>query len=111
MWATATGAHIEVRAILANFGPNPLISVRPSPENPDWGGPGTILNVGMHAERHAILRETHGAHAADAQYLWYRHNFSTQVPRLDPRIMVPAPAAAAPRGRHLTPSRSKNTNS
>ncbi|MEO6298517.1 MAG: pyruvate, phosphate dikinase, partial [Paracoccaceae bacterium] len=86
--ATATGAHIDVRAILANFGPNPLISVRPSPENPDWGGPGTILNVGMNAERHAILRETHGAQAADALYLRFVQSYATHVARLDPDSFV-----------------------
>jgi hypothetical protein len=50
--AIAAGHPVDVEAILAHFGADALISVRPSPENPDWGGPGTILNIGMNAERH-----------------------------------------------------------
>ena len=65
--AIAAGHTVDARAILAHFGDMPLISVRPSPENPDWGGPGTVLNVGMNAERHADLVQRHGAEAADAR--------------------------------------------
>ncbi len=84
--AIAIGSQVDARAILANFGPHPLISVRPSPANPDWGGPGTILNIGMNAERHLALRETHGALAADALYLRFVQSYATHVARLDPDI-------------------------
>ena len=53
--AIAAGHTLDTRAILAHFGDAPLISVRPSPENPDWGGPGTVLNVGMNDARHAEI--------------------------------------------------------
>ena len=62
----AAGHPVDVKAILSHFGPMPLLSVRPSPENPDWGGPGTVLNIGMNAKQHARLVETNGREAADA---------------------------------------------
>ena len=80
----AAGHPVDGRAILAHFGANPLISVRPSPENPDWGGPGTILNIGMNAARHAALVQTHGQDAADALYLRFVQAYATHVARLDP---------------------------
>ncbi len=82
--AIASGQAVDVTAILANFGTDPLISVRCSPENPDWGGPATILNIGMNATRHASLVAAHGAEAADALYLRFVHGYSTHVARIDP---------------------------
>jgi pyruvate,orthophosphate dikinase len=82
--AIAAGHTLDARAILAHFGEMPLISVRPSPENPDWGGPGTVLNVGMNAERHAALVQRHGAEAADALYLRFVQSYAIHVARLDP---------------------------
>ena len=67
--AIAAGHPVDVKAILAHFGAMPLISVRPSPENPDWGGPGTVLNIGMNAAQHDRLVKTNGREAADALYL------------------------------------------
>ena len=37
--AIAAGTSVDTGAILAHFGPMPLVSVRPSPANPNWGGP------------------------------------------------------------------------
>lgn len=82
--AIAAGHTLDTRAILAHFGDAPLISVRPSPENPDWGGPGTVLNVGMNADRHATLVARHGQEAADALYLRFVQSYATHVARLDP---------------------------
>ncbi len=84
--AIAGGAQIDAKAVLNNFGASPLISVRPSPENPDWGGPSTILNIGMNAARHAALRLSHGHLAADALYLRFVQSYATHVARLDPDI-------------------------
>ena len=64
--AIAAGHQVDTVAILDRFGDGPLVSVRPSPANPDWGGPATILNIGLNAKRHARLAETHGETAADA---------------------------------------------
>ncbi|MBL8562726.1 MAG: pyruvate, phosphate dikinase [Gemmobacter sp.] len=80
----AAGQMVDCRAILEQFGEAPLISVRPSPENPDWGGPATILNIGFNAARHARLVETHGQAAADALYLRFVQGYAVHVARLDP---------------------------
>ncbi len=82
--AIAAGHMVDTKAILAHFGDAPLISVRPSPENPDWGGPATILNIGMNANRHLRLIKSHGQTAADALYLRFVQAYATHVARLDP---------------------------
>ncbi|MCE6951886.1 pyruvate, phosphate dikinase [Cereibacter sphaeroides] len=80
----ATGHPVDCEAILAQFGPTPLVSVRPSPENPDWGGPATVLNIGMNAARHAALSRSHGEEAADMIYLGFIQSYAIHVARLDP---------------------------
>ncbi|WP_040671842.1 putative PEP-binding protein [Rhodobacter ferrooxidans] len=82
--AIAAGQPVDCAAILRHFGPDPLISVRPSPENPDWGGPATILNIGFNAARHDRLAQTHGQAAADALYLRFVQGYALHVARLDP---------------------------
>ena len=82
--AIASGAQVDCAAILAHFGPGALISVRPSPVNPDWGGPATVLNIGMNKARHARLAETHGAAAADQVFLRFVQGYAVHVARLDP---------------------------
>ncbi len=84
--AIAQGTPVDTAAILLHFGTAPLVSVRPSPANPNWGGPRTILNVGMNAARHKALRETHGQSAADAIYLRFVQAYATHVARLDPDL-------------------------
>lgn len=84
--AIAAGHGVDARGILDLFGDGPLISVRPSPENPDWGGPATILNIGLNAKRHARLAETHGETAADALYLRFVQSYAIHVARLDPDV-------------------------
>jgi pyruvate,orthophosphate dikinase len=94
--AIAGGNAVDIAAILSHFEKNPLISVRPSPENPDWGGPGTVLNVGMNAARHALLVARHGQAAADAIYLRFVQSYATHVARLDPDMFdAAAPSAEA----------------
>ncbi|MFN3724046.1 MAG: putative PEP-binding protein [Paracoccaceae bacterium] len=90
--AIAGGTQIDCAAIMAQFGATPLISVRPSPENPDWGGPATVLNIGLNAERHKTLAQRHGQQAADAIYLRFVQSYATHVARLDPDMF----AASAP---------------
>ena len=82
--AIAAGHPIDCRAILSHFGEGALVSVRPSPENPDWGGPATILNIGHNRARHRDLVERHGAQAADAISLRFIQSYATHVARLDP---------------------------
>jgi pyruvate,orthophosphate dikinase len=84
--AIAGGRPVDAAAILGHFGPDALISVRPSPENPDWGGPATVLNIGLSAKRHAKLVKTHGQAAADAIWLRFVQGYAIHVARLDPEM-------------------------
>jgi pyruvate,orthophosphate dikinase len=82
--AIAAGQAVDYAGILAHFDAFPLVSLRPSPENPDWGGPATLLNIGLNAERHAALSVSHGRAAADALYLRFVRDYAVHVARLDP---------------------------
>ena len=82
----AAGHMPDMNAILDAFGPDPLVSVRPSSEDPDWGGPGAILNIGMTSRRHAAMRKTLGAEAANALYLRFIQAYAVHVARLDPEM-------------------------
>ena len=48
----AIGQMPDMAALISPFGVNPLLSVRPSSQDPDWGGPSAILNVGMNDVRY-----------------------------------------------------------
>lgn len=82
----AAGDMPDVDALLAQFGDHPLVSIRPSSQDPDWGGPGALLNVGMNDARHRELVDSHGEEAANALYLRFVQSFSVLVGRLDPEI-------------------------
>ena len=72
-----------------------LIGVRPSAMDPEWGGPGTVLNVGMNAARHAQLAQTLGAEAADALYRGFVQAYAIHVARLDPDMFSDPDATLA----------------
>jgi len=95
MRAIAAGHLPDTAALIRLFGEGQLVSVRPSSENPDWGGPGTILNIGMNDARHASLSKAHGAAAATALYLRFVRVYSTHVARLDPDLFEPVPESEA----------------
>ncbi|MDU8943862.1 putative PEP-binding protein [Ovoidimarina sediminis] len=80
----ASGQLPDINALIGQFGENPLLSVRPSSQDPDWGGPGAILNIGMTDERHAALSKTLGAPAADALYRRFIQSYAVEVAHLDP---------------------------
>ncbi|MGH1330730.1 MAG: putative PEP-binding protein [Paracoccaceae bacterium] len=82
----AAGQRPEAKALLKHFGAAPLLSVRPSSADPDWGGPGAILNIGMNDARHAELIKSHGQATADALYLRFVQAYSIHVARLDPEM-------------------------
>ncbi len=82
--AIAQGHMPNVAALIAEFGDAPLISVRPSSLDPDWGGPGAILNIGMNAARHRELTEKLGQEAADRLYRRFIQSYAVHVARLDP---------------------------
>ncbi len=91
----AAGHMPSLHGILNEFGAHPLLSVRPSSEDKDWGGPGAVLNIGMNDERHAQLAETHGQAAATAIYLRFVLAYSVHIARLDPDMfeLPPVPGA------------------
>lgn len=81
--AIAGGRMPDIRALLDVFGQGALLSVRSSSQMPDWGGPGTILNIGMNDEKAAALAKTHGQSAADALYVSFIRGYAVDVLRLD----------------------------
>ncbi|MGR3433617.1 MAG: putative PEP-binding protein [Shimia sp.] len=91
--AIAEGTEQDVARLLVPFGNAPLLSVRPSSQHADWGGPGAILNIGMCDARHADLAGRIGEGAATALYLRFIHAYALHVARLDPDAV---PVAAAP---------------
>ncbi|NND17760.1 MAG: pyruvate, phosphate dikinase [Silicimonas sp.] len=82
----AGGTGVDTSRILKHFGPAPLVSVRPSSEDPDWGGPGAILNIGMNDARHAEFANLLGHIAADQLYARFIQTYSVQVAHLDPDV-------------------------
>ncbi len=80
----AKGQMPDMAQIMEPFGPAPLLSVRPSSLDPDWGGPGAILNIGMNATRHAAMCKTIGEEAATSLYLRFIQSYAVNVARLDP---------------------------
>lgn len=82
----AKGQMPNMAAILEPFGPAPLLSVRPSSLDPDWGGPGAILNIGMNDESYVVLSERVGEAAATALYVRFVQSYAIHVVRLDPDV-------------------------
>jgi pyruvate,orthophosphate dikinase len=79
----ASGYRPDVSGILAEFDPNALLCVRPSSEDPDWGGPGAVLNIGMNDARYVDLCDQIGRAAATRIYLRFVINYAIDVARLD----------------------------
>ena len=93
--AIAAGQMPDTVALMRLFGDELLVSVRSSPENPAWGGPGTVLNVGMNDAARIRLEKTHGAEAAEALYLRFVQSYATHVARLDPDMFSASPGPDA----------------
>lgn len=93
--AIAAGQMPDIEGLAAVFGEDFVVSIRSSAEKPEWGGPGTILNVGMNDRVHARLIGTHGQEAADALYLNFVQTYATQVARLDPDMFHDEPGPGA----------------
>lgn len=81
--AIAQGQALDMQKALAHFGEAPLLSIRPSSQDPDWGGPGAMLNIGMNAARHATLCDVIGTAAATRLYLRFVQSYAVHVHRLD----------------------------
>ncbi len=79
----ATGAQMNLRHLLGHFPQGQLLSVRPSAEHPQWGGPAAILNIGMNDEKHAEIAEKYGEPAATRIYLSFVQSYAAHVAHLD----------------------------
>jgi len=82
--AIAAGNVPNLAPLLDTLGRDRLVSVRPSGEVADWGGPGAILNIGMNDAQHARLTNLIGPEAADALYVRFIQSYAVHVARLDP---------------------------
>ena len=81
--AIAAGKLPDMKSLTGVFGEGKLLSVRSSSEMPDWGGPGTVLNIGMNDEVAAGLAKSHSASAADQLYVSFIKSYAVDVLRLD----------------------------
>ena len=84
--AIAAGRLPEMETLLAPFGESPLLCVRPSSEDPDWGGPGAILNIGMNDALYVEFCDVLGPEAAAQIYLRFVQAYAIHVARLDPDL-------------------------
>ncbi|MBU2992790.1 PEP-utilizing enzyme [Octadecabacter sp. 1_MG-2023] len=82
--AIAAGQGADIKQILRHFEETPLLSVRPSSMDPDWGGPGAMLNIGLNDVKHAELCESLGEDVATRLYMRHIQSFAVEVARLDP---------------------------
>lgn len=80
----AEGRMPDMTAILAAFAADDLLSVRPSSQDPDWGGPGAVLNIGMCDAALERLIPRLGEEAACSLYLRFIQSYAVEVARLDP---------------------------
>ena len=93
--AIAAGHPPDLPAIMAHFAPGALLSVRPSSQEQDWGGPGAVLNIGLNDVCRAELAARHGAEAAAALHLAFVETWAVQVACLDPDAFA-LPEGAGP---------------
>jgi len=82
----AEGEMPDTTAIVDAFPADALLCVRPSSEDPDWGGPGAVLNIGMNDAAYARLSNTLGHDAAAAIYSRFVQSYAIHVARLDPDV-------------------------
>lgn len=91
----AAGQMPDCHGLLGLFGEAPLVSVRPSSQDPDWGGPVSILNIGMNMARHARLAQEIGQVGADRIFLRFIQAYAVHVARLDADLFEEEEASAA----------------
>ncbi len=82
--AIAHGQLPDIDRIVTQFPNGPFLCVRPSSEDPDWGGPGAILNIGMNDARYEAMSNTLGKDAAASLYCRFVQAYAVNVARLDP---------------------------
>ncbi|GLT12696.1 putative PEP-binding protein [Sulfitobacter porphyrae] len=74
----------NVDAVVAEFPEDAMLCVRPSSEDPDWGGPGAVLNIGINDARLKELSKSLGEEAAAGLYTRFVQSYAVNVARLDP---------------------------
>jgi pyruvate,orthophosphate dikinase len=79
----AQGRVPDVQKLTRIFADGDLLSVRSSSQAADWGGPGTILNIGMNDAVADRIASEHGQSAADQLYLSFIRSYAVDVLRLD----------------------------
>nr|WP_265500054.1 putative PEP-binding protein [Paracoccus beibuensis] len=84
----AQGRRVQPEALRDVFAGNGLVSVRPSAVMPEWGGPGTVLNVGINDDVHVRLVSALGKANADAVYLSFVQSYAIHIARLDPDMFT-----------------------
>ena len=82
----AQGDLPDVEKVVAEFPEDALLCVRPSSQDPDWGGPGAVMNIGINAQRFEAFCETMGEEAAASVYTRFVQSYAVHVARLDPDI-------------------------
>lgn len=80
----AAGNMPDVAAIVAEMPEGALMCVRPSSEDPDWGGPGAVLNIGINNERFEELCTSMGEAGASVLYTRFVQSYAINIARLDP---------------------------
>jgi pyruvate,orthophosphate dikinase len=80
----AKGQMPDVAAVVAAMPAGALMCVRPSSQDPDWGGPGAVLNIGINNTRFEELVESIGEEAAALLYTRFVQSYAVNVARLDP---------------------------
>ncbi|MEO1379844.1 MAG: PEP-utilizing enzyme, partial [Pseudomonadota bacterium] len=81
--AIASGDTPDMTKLMAPFGTAPILCVRPSSQDPDWGGPRALLNIGMNDERYAELSQEIGQEAAASLYQRFVQSYAVHVARVD----------------------------
>ncbi|SFA72849.1 pyruvate phosphate dikinase [Poseidonocella pacifica] len=89
----ASGDMPDLKSLVARFGECPVMCVRPSSADPDWGGPGAMLNIGLSDATCAVLSDKIGEAAATSLYLRFVQSYAIHVARLDPDMFDDLPDA------------------
>ena len=80
----ANGQMPDIAAVVGEMPEGALMCVRPSSQDPDWGGPGAVLNIGINDQRFEELCGVIGEEAAASLYTRFVQSYAVNVARLDP---------------------------
>jgi pyruvate,orthophosphate dikinase len=80
----ARGQLPDIQAVVDQFPKGALLCVRPSSQDPDWGGPGAVLNIGINDALFEHYAKTIGEGPAAALYSRFVQSYAVNVARLDP---------------------------